>query len=210
MKRASSLRFRRPKPIGRSVGGARKVLDVDRHAQTSCCRGGFVLGGPAHGADDVLVARCSGRWHPRSQCGSPARSDPGSRRAAREPSSASPACRTRTGGRAARGSPAAPGRARRRPRATRRCGSRGPRHRREDRARLDRLAVHQHDAGAAVRRVAAPVGAGQAGRLADEVDEQLPRLDSRETCSPLIVIETFMIRPPDAGRARSRGAGRVG
>ena len=50
-------------------------------------------------------------------------------------------------------------------------------HRREDRARLDRLAVHLDDAGAAVRGVAAPVGAGQAGRLADEVNEQQARLD---------------------------------
>ena len=50
-------------------------------------------------------------------------------------------------------------------------------HRRQHRARLDRLAVHQHDAGAAVGRVAAPVGAGQAERLADEVDEQQARLD---------------------------------
>ena len=32
---------------------------------------------------------------------------------------------------------------------------------------------------------------------------------SRETCSPLTVIETFIVRPPDLGRARSRGAGRV-
>ena len=45
-------------------------------------------------------------------------------------------------------------------------------HRRQDRAGLDRLAVHLHDAGAAVRGVAAPVRAGQPERLADEVDEQ--------------------------------------
>ena len=47
----------------------------------------------------------------------------------------------------------------------------------EDRARLRRLAVHQHDARAAVRRVAAPVGAGEAEVVAQEVDEQQPRLD---------------------------------
>ena len=35
MKRASSLRFSRPKPIGRSVFAARKVLD-DGHAVTPC------------------------------------------------------------------------------------------------------------------------------------------------------------------------------
>ena len=50
-------------------------------------------------------------------------------------------------------------------------------HRREDRARLHGLAVEQHDAGAAVGGVAAPVRAGQVERLADEVHEQLARLD---------------------------------
>ena len=33
---------------------------------------------------------------------------------------------------------------------------------------------------------------------------------SRETCSPLTVIETLMIRPPVAGRAPPRAAGLVG
>jgi hypothetical protein len=46
-------------------------------------------------------------------------------------------------------------------------------HRRQDRARLDRLAVHEHDAGAAVGGVATPVGPGQSGRVPDVVDEQL-------------------------------------
>ena len=50
-------------------------------------------------------------------------------------------------------------------------------HRRQDRARLDRLAVHLNDAGTAVGGVAAPVGARQAERLAQEVHEQLARLD---------------------------------
>jgi hypothetical protein len=41
-------------------------------------------------------------------------------------------------------------------------------HRREHRAGLDGLAVDQHDARAAVRRVAAPVGAGQTEVVAQE------------------------------------------
>src|SRR4029079_7151069 len=48
---------------------------------------------------------------------------------------------------------------------------------RQHRARLHRLAVHQHDARAAVGRVAAPVRAGQVEVVADEVDEQRARLD---------------------------------
>jgi hypothetical protein len=50
-------------------------------------------------------------------------------------------------------------------------------HGRERRARLDGLTVDQHDAGAAIRGVAAPVGAGQPDRLADVVHEQQARLD---------------------------------
>src|SRR4051795_2390039 len=49
--------------------------------------------------------------------------------------------------------------------------------RRQHRARLRRLAVHQHDARPAVGGVAAPVRAGQAELVAQEVDEQQPRLD---------------------------------
>jgi carbon-monoxide dehydrogenase small subunit len=44
------------------------------------------------------------------------------------------------------------------------------------RARLDRLAVHEDDARAAVGRVAAPVRAGHAELLAQEVDQQRARL----------------------------------
>ena len=61
----------------------------------------LVLGGPADRGDDVLVARAAADARRRSRCGSPARSGPGSRPAARGRSSASPACRSRT---AARGS----------------------------------------------------------------------------------------------------------
>ena len=50
-------------------------------------------------------------------------------------------------------------------------------HGRQHGALLDRLAVHPHHAHAAVRRVAAPVGAGQAEVVAQEVDEQQSRLD---------------------------------
>ena len=47
----------------------------------------------------------------------------------------------------------------------------------EHRARLGALAVDVDGAGAAVARVAADVGAGQAEDVAQEVDEQEPRLD---------------------------------
>ena len=48
---------------------------------------------------------------------------------------------------------------------------------REHRAALHGHAVHVHRAGAAVGRVAADVSARQAERVAQEVDEQQPRLD---------------------------------
>src|SRR5260370_36164001 len=47
---------------------------------------------------------------------------------------------------------------------------------RQHRAGLDRLAVEQHRAGAAVRGVATDVGAGQAQHLAQEMDQQQARL----------------------------------
>ena len=47
----------------------------------------------------------------------------------------------------------------------------------EDRAGLDRDAVEQDRAGAAVRRVAADVRAGQPQVLAQEMDEEEARLD---------------------------------
>ena len=50
-------------------------------------------------------------------------------------------------------------------------------HRGEHGAGLHRLAVDQDDAGAAVAGVAAPVRAGEAERLAQEVHEQQPRFD---------------------------------
>ena len=42
---------------------------------------------------------------------------------------------------------------------------------------LDRLSVHEDGAGAAVAGVAADVRAGEVDHVADEVDEQLARLD---------------------------------
>src|SRR6266851_609598 len=50
---------------------------------------------------------------------------------------------------------------------------------REHGARLDRVAVEDHGARAAVRGVAADVGAGHPEHFADEVHEQEPRLDFR-------------------------------
>src|SRR3954453_1391790 len=50
-------------------------------------------------------------------------------------------------------------------------------HRRKCRARLERLAVHEDDACAAVGGVAAPMRTGQPGRVADEVHEERARLD---------------------------------
>ncbi len=167
MKRASSLRLRRPKPIGRSWCGG--------HAQTSCLR--FVLGGPAGRGDDVLVARAAadaardrgadlvlarvgvgvqqrpdGHHHPRRA------------EAALERVQLVEALLHRV---------QLPVDLERLHGADLVAGG----HRREDRAGLDRLVVHEHDAGAAVGRVAAPVGAGEVERLAQEVHEQLARLD---------------------------------
>ena len=77
-------------------------------------------------------------------------------------------------------------------------------HRREHRARLHRLAVHQHDARPALRGVAAPVGAGEAERVAQEVDEEHPRLDVARASSPLTVIVTSMRQASSRGRGRRR------
>ena len=142
MKRGSSLRLRRPKPIGRSVldwegsrNGHRSTLrrlrarpPSEQHPRCSC-------------------TPCSGRWRRRWRSGSPDRWGPGSRPAARGRSSASRACRNRTAGRGARESPAGPGRGGRRPRGLDRPDLMALAHGRQDRARLDRLAVHLHHAG---------------------------------------------------------------
>src|SRR5437870_13357240 len=71
---------------------------------------------------------------------------------------------------------------------------------REDRARLHRIAVEQHRAGAAVRGVAADVRAGQAQVLAEQVDEKQSRLDLHAVRSAvdgqLDVMRGHGYRPP--------------
>src|SRR5690242_6315205 len=61
MKRASSLRLSRPKPIGRSwvaLGRFSWTLAISVHRPERRVGGrGLVLGSPADGRDDVLVAR---------------------------------------------------------------------------------------------------------------------------------------------------------
>src|SRR3954454_18380636 len=52
-------------------------------------------------------------------------------------------------------------------------------------ARLDRLAVDEHRAGAAGRRVAADVRARQAETIAEDVDEELPGLEVELVRSPV-------------------------
>ncbi len=70
-----------------------------------------------------------------------------------------------------------------------------------------RVAVHDDDAAAAARRVAADVRAGQPAVFAQEVREQRPRLDvASRSATPLTVTLTFMPAPPDA---RTPGAGRA-
>src|SRR3954454_12480769 len=54
MKRASSLRFSRPKPIGRSWPLLGRFSTLAKVRSLPSGRR-LVLGGPAHGADDVLV-----------------------------------------------------------------------------------------------------------------------------------------------------------
>src|SRR5690242_439317 len=62
MKRASSLRLRRPKPMGRSWPGAGRFCSVTAMVSGHLLPGagvGFVLGSPADRGDDVLVARAA-------------------------------------------------------------------------------------------------------------------------------------------------------
>jgi hypothetical protein len=61
---------------------------------------------------------------------------------------------------------------------------------REQHAALHRRAVQEHGAGAAVPGVAADVGSGQVEVVADEVDEQLARLD-------LALVALAVDRQPD-------------
>ena len=80
-------------------------------------------------------------------------------------------------------------------------------HRRQDRAGLDRLAVHLHHAGAAVGGVAAPCVPVRPGVSRMKWTSSWRGSISRETCSPLIVIETFMLSPPRSGACRRTAEG---
>ena len=193
------------RPFVRRAG---EVLD-DGHAHTSCSCGGLVLGGPLHRGDDVLVARA-----PADPAG-----DRGTdllvgrvrvlveERAARHqhPRSAEPALERVHLVEALldRVEDAVTLERLDRPDlvALAHHGERG--------ARLDRLPVHQHDARAAVGRVAAPVRAGQPGRVADEVDQQLARLHVARDLLAVDGHRHLHLRPPGAAHAPPRGAGRV-
>ena len=77
----------------------------------------------------------------------------------------------------------------------------------QHRAGLHRLAVHQHDARPAVGGVAAPVGAGQAELVAQEVHEQQPRLDVARVLLP-VDRHRDLHRRPVTYRCGSPGASR--
>jgi hypothetical protein len=72
----------------------------------------------------------------------------------------------------------------------------------EESAGLDRSVVEQHDAGAAARRVAANVGAGQPDNLADEVNQQQPGFDLGAVLGP--IDGDSNADPLGAGAGRSR------
>src|SRR5215210_6408381 len=168
MKRGSSLRLSRPKPTGRSSAIAMSGLLPRR---------GLLVSGPADRADDVLVARAAADAagdrgadlllaRVRVHVEQPARGHQhaGGAEAALERVLLVEALLHRVERAAG---------LERLDRADLVALAHGG----EDRARLHRLAVHQHDAGAAVGGVAAPVGPGQPRVLADVVDEQAARLD---------------------------------
>ena len=172
---------------------------------------GRVLGGPADRPDDVRVARAAADLAGDRHRGSPPRSGPGSRPAGRGRSASCPACRSRTAGRAPRRKPCWTGSSTpscSRPSTVRDLVAVG--HRGEHGARLDRLAVHQHDARAAVGGVAAPVGAGHAeGRRAGSGPAAGAARRPRCSSSPLTVIETCIHASPPVPvppRGAARGA----
>ena len=200
---ARRLRLRRPKPMGRSV------VALGRFSVAAMLmppvRGGLVWAA-RWTALTCSCAPCSGR-SPRSPCGSRWTGRGLVEQRARRHQH--PGCRSRTGGHAFVEALWI-GSSRPSPRATRPCGSRGLGHHRERRARLHRLAVDEHDAGAAVRRVAAPVGPVRPSVSRMKCTSSRRGSTSWETCSPLMVIETFMLRPPAAargGRAAQRALG---
>src|SRR5215471_5521594 len=75
----------------------------------------------------------------------------------------------------------------------------------QDRAGLDRVAVHQHRAGAALARIAADVGSGQTQRLAQEMRQEKPRLDLRGAPGSIDVNRDGMVahRAPPEGDPHS-------
>ena len=171
-----------------------------------------------HGLDDVLVAGAAAEVAGERLADllvGQVRARPAS---AARATSGSPACRSRTGGRASRGTPAAadaarpPGGRRSCPRP---CAPSG-RAAWTANIRQERTGspVELDRARAADAVLAADVGAGEAGLVADEVREQQPRLDlGRRRWSPLISISTrlrslmsrslrFVTRPERRLRAR--------
>ena len=139
---------------------------------------GFVSRRPSGLRRRCSCSRCSGRSRPRSRCGSPPRTGRGSRSSSARavisiPGVQKPQCSACSSWKPCWTGSSWPSSS---SDSTVRI-SWPSAHRRQDRARLDRLAVHQHHAGAAVGRVTAPVGAGQARRVADEVHQQQARLD---------------------------------
>ena len=128
--------------------------------------------------DDVVIAGAAADVAVERPRGSLPRSPSGCRRAAAPPTSPCPACRSRTAGRGTRGTPPASGAARRpcaRPSIVViwlpcTCAA-------SIEHDLIARAVHVHGAGAALRGVAADVGAGQLQVLAQELHEQRARVD---------------------------------
>src|SRR3954464_11913705 len=175
MKRRSSLRLRRPNPMGRSWSAVGGFSTVATSRLLVCPI--LVFGSPLDGGDDVLVARTAadrardrrayllvGRLWVLVEQRSRRHRHPGRAEAALErvllvepllDRVELPVSLERLDG----------------------ADLVALAHRRECRARLERLAVHEDHACAAVRGVAAPMRTGQPGRVADEMHEERARLD---------------------------------
>ena len=70
----------------------------------------------------------------------------------------------------------------------------------QDRARLNRLAIHQYSAATALRSVAADVGAGEAESFAQGFDEKCSRVDLERN---FFSIDSKFARFPHDSLARS-------
>src|SRR5215217_1750663 len=208
MKRGSSLRFMRPKPIGRSSMVAISDLLCGRGDGTR--RRGLVLGRPAHRLDDVRVARAAADL-------------PRDRLADLLVGRARIAVQQRPRGHDHAGGAEAALEAVRLHETLLHGVERAvalhvldgadlvaARHRGEHGAGLHGLSVEVDDAGAAVGGVTAPVGTGQAERLAQEVHEQQPRLDlPRDLAAVDGHGHLHGVTPPRAARARLRAGARA-